>query len=64
MPAVNAASDLPNALAAVASAVAAGRLAPEEAQALACVLTAQARAIEIVEIDTRLRALEQKAANI
>jgi hypothetical protein len=64
MPAVNAASDLPNALAAVASAVAAGRLSPEEAQALASVLNAQARAIEIVEIDTRLRALEQKAGNI
>jgi len=63
MPQVNTAADLPRALAAIASAVSTGELTPDEAQALAIVFNAQMRAIELVELDQRMKEIEMRQAN-
>ena len=47
-------------LSAVAAAVAAGDVTPEEGQAIAAVVEAHRRAIETTEIEQRLAALEAK----
>jgi hypothetical protein len=46
-------------LGAVAGAVATGELSPEEGAAVAGILEAQRRAVETVEMEGRLAALEQ-----
>lgn len=53
-------ADLPKGLAVVAQHIADGTLAPEEGQAIASVLEQQRRAIELTEIETRLRQIEEK----
>ena len=63
LPSLNRAADLPHALAAVVAAVSNGLLSPDEAAAVATVLNAQRAAIELVEIEQRLRGLEQRAGN-
>jgi hypothetical protein len=59
LPAIMAPSDLAAALGAVAGAVAAGELSPEEGAAVASILEAQRRAVETVEMEARIAALEQ-----
>lgn len=58
LPPVRQAADLPAALGRIAQAVAEGEITPEEAQALASVLEAQRRAIELCELERRVAALE------
>jgi hypothetical protein len=53
-------ADVVNALAAVAAAMAAGKLSPEEAASVAGIIELQRKAIETQEIETRLHALEAK----
>ena len=59
LPAIMAPSDIVAALGAVADAVAAGELSPEEGAAVAGILEAQRRAVETVELEARIAALEQ-----
>jgi hypothetical protein len=59
LPAIMVPSDIVAALGAVADAVAAGELSPEEGAAVAGILDAQRRAVETVEILARIAALEQ-----
>ena len=58
LPAVHTAADTTAALGAVVAAVADGRLTPEEAQSVAAVLEAQRRAVETLELERRIAALE------
>lgn len=60
LPAMERAADLPRALGAVAAAVAAGELTPEEGQAVAAVLEAQRRAIETAELERRMSDMEAR----
>ena len=60
-PAITAAADHPGALAAIISAVSAGDLTPAEAQSLSAVLAEHRKAIETVDHEVRLAALEQGA---
>ena len=60
LPGVTTAAELPLALGAVAQGVADGTLAPAEGQALATVLDAHRRAIETSELETRMRAIEER----
>ena len=62
LPAIMAPSDIVAALGAVADAVAAGELSPEEGAAVAGILEAQRRAVETVEMEVRITALEQAGA--
>ncbi len=59
LPPVKNASDVVTALGHVADAMAAGDITPDEAQAVAGVLEGKRRAIETVELETRIAALEQ-----
>jgi hypothetical protein len=59
LPAIIAPRDIVAALGAVADAVAAGELSPEEGAAVAGILEAQRRAVETVEMEARIAALEQ-----
>jgi hypothetical protein len=63
LPKIEKAEDLLQAFAAVVSGMAAGELAPDEATAIAGVLEARRKAIETVDIERRLAALEQRNAN-
>jgi hypothetical protein len=60
LPAVTTAADLISALGAVLAAVAAGELTPEEGQAVAALVEAKRRAIEITELEGRVAALEKQ----
>ena len=60
LPAIETAADVANALGAIAGAMAAGELTPDEAGAVAGVLEAKRRAIETVEHEERLRKLEER----
>jgi hypothetical protein len=60
MPDMGSAADLPAALGAIAHAVGAGQLTPEEGQAVAAVLETQRRALETLELEARIAALEQR----
>lgn len=62
LPPVKAAADLVPAHAAVVAAVGAGTLTPEEGSALSSILEAQRRAIEVVALEERVRALEAEMA--
>jgi len=59
LPAIETASDIAAALGSVTGAVAAGALSPDEGAALASILEVQRRAVETVELERRLVALEQ-----
>jgi hypothetical protein len=61
LPAVETAADVANALGAIAGAMAAGELTPDEAGAVAGVIEAKRRAIETVEHEERLQRLEEGA---
>src|ERR1700730_10222968 len=60
LPAIETAADVANALGAIAGAMAAGELTPDEAGAVAGVIEAKRRAIETVEHEERLRKLEER----
>jgi hypothetical protein len=62
LPRVEKAADLPIAMAAVIAAVAEGELAPHEGQALQALLEGQRKAIETLDLATRLSALEGRLA--
>jgi hypothetical protein len=60
LPAIQSASDVVEAVGAVADAVGAGEITPDEGQAVASILEAKRRAIETVDLEMRLSALEQE----
>ena len=62
LPSMSTAADLAAALGAVAGAVAAGDLSPEEGQAVAGIMEAQRRAIETADLERRIADLEAKGA--
>jgi hypothetical protein len=53
--------DVAKALGAIAVAMAAGELTPEEASTVAAVIEAKRKAIETMELESRIAALEQRA---
>jgi hypothetical protein len=59
LPSIKSAADLVSALSTIAEAVAGGALTPDEGQAVAAVLETKRRAIETVELESRISALEQ-----
>lgn len=59
LPAISTAADVVTALGTVAGAMANGELTPDEAQAVSAVLEGKRRAIETVELESRITALEQ-----
>jgi Family of unknown function (DUF5681) len=61
LPPLDGARGVAAALGAVAEAVAAGEVTPEEGQAVAAVLETQRRAIETAELEARIAALETRA---
>lgn len=60
LPEVRSAADLPGVTSAILAAVAGGRLTPGEAQAVAGLVEAHRRALEVADIEQRLAALEAK----
>lgn len=60
LPAISTAADVVAALGTVAGAMADGELTPDEAQAVSAVLEGKRRAIETVELEARITALEQE----
>src|SRR6266851_5351674 len=60
LPAIQSAFDVVAAVGAVADAVGAGEITPDEGQAVASILEAKRRAIETVDLESRLSALEQE----
>jgi len=60
LPPVETAADVCNAQAAIISAVATGRLSPEEAASIATLLDASRKAIELSDLEQRLAQLEQQ----
>lgn len=63
LPSINTAADVPKALSAVIAAMASGELTPDEASIIAGVIEIKRRAIETEDIERRLTALEERAAN-
>ncbi len=61
LPPVETAAGLVQANAAVVATMAAGGITPEEADSVGRVLATQARAIELHELETRVRAIEKKS---
>ena len=62
LPALNTALDVSAALAATAAAMAEGTLSPEEAGAVAAVIETQRRAIETLDLEVRIAALEARGS--
>lgn len=62
LPAITSAADVVTAIGIVADAVGAGTLTPDEGQAVAAVLEAKRKAIETVELEARVTALEKERA--
>ena len=60
LPKIQTAADVVTALGALADAVAGGELTPDEGVSVAAILETKRRAIETVELETRLSALEQE----
>lgn len=60
LPPINTPSDVIAALAAVTAAMAAGKLSPSEVLELASVIELQRRAIASLQLETRLRAMEER----
>lgn len=63
MPELEKVADLPRVIGAIIKRIAGGELTPDEAASIAAVLETQRRAIELTEIEARLRALEERAAD-
>jgi len=61
IPEIKTPADVPRALATVTAAVAAGQLTPDEGASIATMIGATRAALELAEIDQRLRALEGKS---
>jgi hypothetical protein len=61
LPKVLKAEDVPTAIAAVIEAMSTGVVSPEEAAAVSSVIEGQRRALELVALESRVAALEQKA---
>jgi hypothetical protein len=61
LPAVNTPAELPAAVAVLVAEVASGVLTAEEAASVGALLGLQGKVLELAEVETRLRALEQKA---
>lgn len=61
LPPINSAADLVQALGQVIAAAAAGEITPDEANTIAALMETTRRAIELGEIEDRLKALETKA---
>ena len=59
LPAIKSANDVVTALGTIAESVAGGALTPDEGQAVAAVLEVKRKAIETVELESRVAALEQ-----
>jgi hypothetical protein len=59
LPAIESAADVVTALGTIAESVASGALTPDEGQAVAAVLEVKRKAIETVELESRVAALEQ-----
>jgi hypothetical protein len=60
LPKIDTAADLVAGLGRVADAVAAGDITPDEGQAVSSVLETKRRAIETLELETRIKALEKE----
>jgi hypothetical protein len=60
LPAIRSASDVVAAVGAVADAVGSGDITPDEGQAVASILEAKRKAIETVDLEVRLSALEKE----
>ena len=60
LPSIKTAQDVVTAVGAVADAVGAGGITPDEGQAVASILEAKRKAIETVELENRVAALEQE----
>ena len=58
LPPVETAADLPRATAALLAAVARGAITPQEGNALAAIVAAHGKAVDVAEIDARITALE------
>ena len=58
LPPVETAADLPRATAALLAAVARGAITPQEGNALAAIVAAHGKAVDIADIDARITALE------
>ena len=63
LPKLETVTDLPRAIGAILMRIAAGELTPEEGSAVCHVLELMHKAIELTQIEGRLRALEQKVAS-
>ena len=63
MPKMDKVSDLPPALAAVATAISNGTLTPDEASSIAQVLNVQVHAVEVLELSRRVKEIEWRLAN-
>ena len=63
LPAMESAADVVRALSVVAAEMASGNITPEEAQAVAAVLEGKRRAVETVELEARITALEQERSD-
>lgn len=63
LPPVEAADDIPKALAAILKAVAVGDLSPEEGSAVANIIEQHRKGLELAEIEARLSRLEKKGLN-
>jgi thioredoxin-like negative regulator of GroEL len=63
LPAITTATDVVAASAAIVSAVAGGRISPEEGQAVSAVIETQRRAMETVELAARIEALEKNTGS-
>lgn len=61
LPSMTTAADLVAALGAVAGAVSAGELSPEEGQAVAAIMEAHRKAIETADLERRVAGLESRA---
>jgi hypothetical protein len=61
LPPLESAADTPKAMAAIVAAVAAGELTSAEASDLSRLVEAYVKALEAVEFDRRIRALEENA---
>ena len=62
MPKLETVADLPRVIGAIIERIADGELTPDEAASITGVLETQRRAIELTEIEARLRALEERSS--
>jgi hypothetical protein len=61
LPAIEAVTDLPEAVGAVLAAIADGTLSPEEGSAIGSAISLQRRVLEVCELERRIAALEERA---